>query len=272
MDPLLQPYAQRYRTHLLDKILPFWLRHSLDREHGGYFTCLDRDGRLYDDRKYVWLNGRAVWTFSRLHRTLEPRPEWREFATSCLEFLRRHVYDENGRIYFSLTRDGKAAFQQRKPYSAVFVALGLIEYARAFGVEQYLREGENLFWKIRAWVDDPEALGRPLYGGKPMSQLADIMVIALLALELAEATGDARYDEQLDWCLRQVWHHFDDQLGSLRGKCPGCPRYPGRALLLFGKCRRSRVVPVACSRTPPGFQNPGDAARRHRKRARNRLG
>lgn len=219
MDPLL-PYAERYRAHLLDNILPFWQQHSLDREHGGCFTCLDREGRLYDDRKYVWLNGRAVWTFSRLHRTLEPRPEWREFATSCLQFLRRHAYDEQGRIFFSLTRDGKPAFQQRKPYSAVFVSLGLIEYARAFGVEQYLQEGADLFWKIRAWVDDPERLGRPLYGGKPMSQLADIMVIALLALELAEATNDPRYDEQLDWCVRQVWHHFDDKLGTLRENAP----------------------------------------------------
>jgi N-acylglucosamine 2-epimerase len=212
----LQSYADRYRSHLLEKILPFWQTHSLDREHGGYFTCLDRDGALYDDKKYVWLNGRAVWTFSRLYRTLEPRPEWREFATSCLEFLRRNAFDSDGRVYFSLTRDGKPAFQQRKPYSAVFVSLGLIEYGKAFGNEAYLQEGIDLFWKIRAWVDDPEVLGRPLYGGKPMSQLADIMVIALLALEIAEVSDDPRYGEQLQWCLRQVWHHFDEQRGILR--------------------------------------------------------
>ena len=213
---VLQPYAERYQKHLLENILPFWTTHSLDREHGGYFTCLDRAGLVYDDRKYVWLNGRAVWTFSRLYRTLDAREEWREFATSCMEFLRRNAYDAQGRVYFSLTRDGKPAFQQRKPYSAVFVALGLIEYARAFAKAEYLQEGIDLFWKIRGWVDDPEALGRPLYGGKPASQLADIMVIALLALELAEVSDDPRYAEQLDWCLRQVWHHFDERLGTLR--------------------------------------------------------
>lgn len=213
---VLQPYAERYQKHLLENILPFWTTHSLDREHGGYFTCLDRAGLVYDDRKYVWLNGRAVWTFSRLYRTLDAREEWREFATSCMEFLRRNAYDAQGRVYFSLTRDGKPAFQQRKPYSAVFVALGLIEYARAFEKAEYLQEGIDLFWKIRGWVDDPEALGRPLYGGKPASQLADIMVIALLALELAEVSDDPRYAEQLDWCLRQVWHHFDERLGTLR--------------------------------------------------------
>ena len=212
----LHAYAERYRTHLLERILPFWMEHSLDRDNGGYFTCLDREGRVYDDRKYVWMNGRAAWTFSRLYRTFEPRPEWRDFATSCIGFVRRHAFDPQGRVYFSLTRDGKPAFQQRKPYSAVFVALGLIEYARAFGNSQYLQEGMDLFWKIRGWVDDPEALGRPLYGGKPASQLADVMVIALLALQLAEVSDDLRYARQLDWCLKQVWHHFDSRLGTLR--------------------------------------------------------
>lgn len=216
MHNLLQTYAERYRRHLDENILPFWLEHSLDPEHGGFFSCLDRQGGVYDDRKYVWMTGRVVWTMSRLCRVFGVREEWRSFATSCLEFLRRYAYDPQGRIYFSLTRDGKPAFQQRKPYSAVFVSLGLIEYGKAFGNEQYLQEGIDLFWKIRSWVDDPEVLGRPLYGAKPVSQLADIMVIALLALEIAEVSDDPRYGEQLQWCLRQVWHHFDQDLGVLR--------------------------------------------------------
>ena len=209
----LQPYAERYREHLLQNILPFWMTHSLDRERGGFFTGLDREGKLYDTRKYVWMNGRAAWTFARLHRTLEPRAEFREFSLSCLEFLRKHAYAPDGTIYFSLTREGAPAFQQRKPYSAVFVSLGLIEAARAFGNDQYLQEGVALFWKLRRWVDHPEELGRP---ASSMSQLADIMVIALLALELFETTGEARYADELAWCLKRVWLHLDEDRGILR--------------------------------------------------------
>jgi len=225
----LNAYAERYRRHLHEQILPFWTTHALDQENGGYFTCLDQDGRVYDDRKYVWLNGRAAWTFSRLYRTVEPRAEWRRFAESCLEFLRANAFDPDGRVYFSLTRDGKPAFQQRKPYSAVFVALGLIEYAKTFGKEQYLQEGIDLFRKIRAWIGDPGALGRPLYGGgKPMSQLADIMVIALLALEIAEVSDDPRYAAELDWCLKQIWHHLDPERGILRENAhPGVAGFGG---------------------------------------------
>ena len=100
----LAPYAARYRADLLESVIPFWLRHSLDREHGGYFTGLDRDGSVYDTRKYVWLQGRAIWMFSRLYNQLEPRPEFLDAAKLGVGFLRAHARDEQGRFFFSLTR------------------------------------------------------------------------------------------------------------------------------------------------------------------------
>lgn len=38
--------ANQYRNELLDNVLPFWIDHSQDGEYGGYFTCLDREGRF----------------------------------------------------------------------------------------------------------------------------------------------------------------------------------------------------------------------------------
>ena len=92
MTPLAS-YAHRYRSELLDRVIPFWLRHSLDPHHGGYFTCLTRDGAVYDSRKYVWLQGRAVWMFSKLYNDLEPRQEFLDAARLILDFLRRHARD-----------------------------------------------------------------------------------------------------------------------------------------------------------------------------------
>lgn len=58
--------AQRYKHELLDKVVPFWLEKSQDKEFGGYFTCLNRDGSVFDTDKFVWLQGREVWMFSVL--------------------------------------------------------------------------------------------------------------------------------------------------------------------------------------------------------------
>ena len=55
--------ANQYKDELLDNVLPFWLENSQDHEYGGYFTCLDREGRVFDTDKFIWLQGREVWMF-----------------------------------------------------------------------------------------------------------------------------------------------------------------------------------------------------------------
>ena len=44
-------WGKTYRNELLSNILPFWMKYGLDKENGGYFTCVDRDGTLMDSTK-----------------------------------------------------------------------------------------------------------------------------------------------------------------------------------------------------------------------------
>ena len=148
---MLDSYSKKYRSALIDNVVPFWLNHSVDKQYGGIFTCLDRDGTVYDDRKYVWLQGRAIWMFSRLYNEVEQRPEFLDIARSTIAFLRKHAFDDQGRMFFSLTRDGKPCFLQRKIYAAVFYMQGLIEYYRATGDIDCLTEAKRLFEKIAGW-------------------------------------------------------------------------------------------------------------------------
>ena len=66
--------AALYRDTLFNDVLPFWLRHGLDREHGGILTCLDRDGSVFDTDKSVWFQGRAAWMFATVANTLASSP------------------------------------------------------------------------------------------------------------------------------------------------------------------------------------------------------
>ena len=207
---MLSHYANRYRQDLFESVIPFWMKYSLDREHGGYFTCLDRDGALYDDRKYMWLNGRQVWTLSRLYNEVEKRPEWLEAARLGAEFLRRHARDGQGRCYFSLTRDGRPAAYQRKPYAAVFIMLGWLEYAKASGEEWARREAMELFWSVRRWIANPGLMDRPSLSGAPaFSQLADVMVEISMALEMAAIDPDPRYRAILGELYLRAMRHLD---------------------------------------------------------------
>jgi len=212
----LTQLAATYEKDLLESVIPFWMEHSIDRDYGGFHTCLARDGSLYDDRKYMWLNGRQVWMLSRLYNECRKEGSWIEAARGGAEFLRRHAFDPLGRCYFSLTRDGRPAGYQRKPYAAVFICLGLHEYGRATGETWALSKARELFASIRAWIANPSLLGRPSLEGAPAaSQLADIMVTASLALELAAADPDPSYLGVMKECLDAALAHEHPGAGVL---------------------------------------------------------
>ena len=69
----LKKLANQYKDELMNNVLPFWLDHSQDTEYGGYFTCLDREGNIFDTDKFIWLQGREVWMFSMLYNRVEKR-------------------------------------------------------------------------------------------------------------------------------------------------------------------------------------------------------
>jgi N-acylglucosamine 2-epimerase len=51
----LAGFAPLYRRELEENILPFWIANSKDTENGGFFTCLDQQGKVYDTDKFIWL-------------------------------------------------------------------------------------------------------------------------------------------------------------------------------------------------------------------------
>jgi len=112
--PTIGRYADLYLSELKENILPFWLRHSKDEKHGGYFTCLDREGKVYDTDKFMWLQGREVWTFSYMYKHVEARPEWLQMAIHGADFMEKFGRDNEGNWYFSLTQDGRPLVQ---PYN-----------------------------------------------------------------------------------------------------------------------------------------------------------
>ena len=132
----LSELEQQYRDAVLDDVIPFWQRHSLDRECGGYFTCLDRDGSVYDTDKFAWLQARQVWMFAALYNRVEQRDDWLDVATLGADFLRQHGADGDLNWYFALTRGGRPLVQPYTLPSDCFGAIGMAQYAVAAGDDE----------------------------------------------------------------------------------------------------------------------------------------
>ena len=148
--------ARQYRDNLLRDVIPFWLQNSLDKNQGGYFTCLDRQVAVYDTDKFMWLHARQVWPFSMLYNRCERREDWLRIARHGVEFLLAHGMDEGGNWYFSLNREGQPLIQPYNIFSDCFAAMALSQYALAAGDEELvpaaivnaILDGEN---PVRVW-------------------------------------------------------------------------------------------------------------------------
>lgn len=78
----------------------------LDRQYGGYITSVDREGKSYNDDKSVWFQGRCLWTFSALMNRYGKKASWEEGAEVGKGFLEKFCTDADGRMFFTVTREG----------------------------------------------------------------------------------------------------------------------------------------------------------------------
>lgn len=184
--------AAFYRDALLDDVIPFWLRHGLDCEHGGICTALDRDGSLLDSDKSVWFQGRATWMFATLYNTIERHPAWLEAAQSCAEFLRRHCFAPNGKMYFTVTREGQPLRMRRYVFSEAFAAIGYAALAKATGDEQLTEAATQAFATYLRYSFEPDAMLPKYEPTRPMKGISAYMIGIVTAQELRANLGDIR--------------------------------------------------------------------------------
>ncbi|XP_055486766.1 LOW QUALITY PROTEIN: N-acylglucosamine 2-epimerase [Leucoraja erinacea] len=220
----------------LDRTVDFWLKHSHDRENGGFFTCLSRDGTVYDDLKYIWLQGRQVWMYCRLYRCL-PRFHRQEILDAAIaggEFLLRYAapYPGSRKLAFAVTRAGEPVKVQRTIFSECFYTLAMDELWRVTQQHKYQKEAEEMMEQVRVWAcEDPSGLGRPpMAGDPPVSSLAVPMMLLCLVHQLEEgAPGRAdRYRQLGDWCTNQISQHLQrDGTVVLEMVSPGGKELPG---------------------------------------------
>lgn len=215
--------ARDYRAALVDDVIPFWERHSLDRECGGFFTCLGRDGAVYDTDKFIWLQARQVWTFAMLHQRLERRESWFQMARHGGDFLARHGRDEQGQWYFSLARDGRPLVQPYNPFSDCFAAIAFAQFARAAGDDPALRAAaeataRQAYDNILARRANPKGkYAKSVPGSRPMISLALPMILANVTVELEGLLDAALFERTLDACVGEVFTLFlNPETGILR--------------------------------------------------------
>lgn len=204
----LQAWQAKYRKDLTENILPFWLEHGLDRVNGGVYTCVDRRGELMDSTKSVWFQGRCAFVYAYAYNNVERRPEYIEMSRSCIDFIEKHCFDTDGRMYFEVTADGRPLRKRRYVFSECFAAIAMSEYSIATGNGEYARKALSLFKEILRFIDTPGIL-EPKYLPTQQSRGHSItMILINTAACIRRVISDPVLDERITESIDQIGRYF----------------------------------------------------------------
>ena len=205
-----QVYAQ-FKTELLDSCVPFWLNHGADKAYGGVLNCLDRDGKVYSEDKSVWMQGRAGWMFSYIYNHIEKKQEYLDFAKSCIDFATKYCIDTDGRMFFTVTREGKPLRKRRYWFSETFYIIANAEYFMATGDKAYLDTAKKYFDFVYGMYKDPSTdpykiTPKGIEETRSTKALANPMIMLNVTAILRDADGEnfARYDEIITGLIEDI--------------------------------------------------------------------
>ena len=201
--------ALQYQKELLEKVVPFWEKNSKDEEFGGYFTCLDRQGKVFDTDKFVWLQAREVWMFSSLYNRVEKKAEWLEMAEHGARFLLDHGHDGQLNWYFSLTREGQPLVQPYNIFSDCFATMAFGQLYQASGNQKYADVAKQTFDNILARKDNPKGQYNKLVDGtRPLKGFSLPMILCNLSLEIEHLLPVELVNQTMDEAIHEVMNVF----------------------------------------------------------------
>lgn len=205
----LQKYSSLYRQELEERVMPFWEKHSVDREYGGFFTCLNQFGEVYDTDKFMWLQGRQVWCFSFMYREVAQKPEWLQIALTGAKFMEQHGRDASGNWYFSLSRKGQPLVQPYNIFSDCFACMAFAALDRIQPNSEWRRIAMDTFDNILKRKSNWKGIYNKAYPGtRPLRNFSLPMILCNLALELEHILGKERVDAFIPELINEVMEVF----------------------------------------------------------------
>ena len=216
MERRLTAYLDTYRSFLLDDILPYWGRHGRDTEYGGFLNCMKDDGTQLSEDKYMWSQGRGLWTFSHVARLYDTSPEMRAFTEKTCRFLVDNAFDENGDVANRLSRTGDRLDGPTSIYSDMFTAMGLVEYYHLTGDTSMLELARRSAKRIATRIQSSDFTAVAPFSLNPGYHLQGILFLNLnLLTPLLEIAPDPELEHEAARCVALLREKHMDRIRKL---------------------------------------------------------
>lgn len=205
-------FATLYLKELTQEVIPFWEKYSIDRENGGYFTCINDQHKVFDTDKFVWLQARQVWTFATLYDCLEKKQTWFEIARSGSDFLEKYGHDGNYNWFFSLKRDGQPLMMPYNIFSYTFACMAMGKMHHITGEDKYKTAVDQTFKKITQRAAKPKDRWDKSYpDARPLKNFALPMILCNLYNELGDLVPEEEKEQRTHACVNEIFDLFWDE-------------------------------------------------------------
>ena len=204
----IKSWAESYKKDLTENIMPFWMKYGLDRENGGVYTCVNRDGSLMDTTKSVWFQGRFAFICSFAYNNVEKNQEWLDAAKSTLEFIEKHCFDEQGHMYFSVTAEGKPLRKRRYVFSEPFAAIAMSEYALATGDQHWAKRAIQVFEDTQRFLATPGFLPAKFEADVKLQGHSIVMILINVGSCIRKVVDDPKLTQQIDESIEKLKKYF----------------------------------------------------------------
>lgn len=240
---ILEKHKQFYLEQLKN-VLSFWEIYGFDKEHGGFFTCLDKDGVRFDHFKSVWAQGRGLYIFATAYKQIEQRESWLKIAKKTFDFIETHCFDQDGDMFFIVTKDGKGVQKRRYWYSESFACIGSAVLYSITGDRRHLDLARRTFDNIRAYYLGHKTK-KPKYNPETLDLLAlapsMILLNTLQIMKICDLERPVLYQSEIEKVIETIvkYHYHPEKRAvfenvSQTGKIVDSPKgrliNPGHAI------------------------------------------
>jgi len=147
--------------------------------------------------------------FATMYSMVEPRQEWLDLSRHGIDFLQRFCFNSDGRMFFSVTRDGKPLRKRRYLYSEIFAVMAFAAYGRASGDKSFTKNALDLFKLILHYHRTPGLLPpKTIAGTRPLKGLPMPICLIVAAQELRKATNDPLCTRVIDESISEIEKDF----------------------------------------------------------------
>src|SRR5512136_2667735 len=200
---------ETYERELLENVVPFWENHCIDKEFGGFFNSLDRDGSVFDTDKWMWMQWRIMFMFATLYSSPYRQDRWLEYAKSGFDWLVSHGKDPNGMYYFGLNQQGEPIVSPYNIYSEAFAVMGSAALYKATYDPIYRNETLSAMNHYIQRMDNPKGQWeKSLPARKKHLRHGIYMIFANLGNVLKDCLQINVYNEQINEAVEMVVDHF----------------------------------------------------------------